>query len=124
MDSPVAAAERRPQNRRGVTAGFLLLGSYIVTALSLAIGLVLASRETSDTTLAWMPLILPAMATIVVAPMLVVATVLAIRGAAREQVGRAACIVVAVVSGVLALLLLPAAATALSAAAGILGFFG
>ena len=124
MDTPVAAPARRPQNRRGVTAGLLLLGSYIVTVLSLAVGLVLASGETSDTTLAWMPLILPAMATIVVAPMLVVAMVLAIRGAVRERVGRVACIVVAVASGLLALLLLPAAANALFALLGMLGAFG
>ncbi len=124
MDVPAAATERRPQNRRGVMAGYLLLGSYIITVLSLAIGLMLASRETGDTTLAWMPLILPAMATIIVAPMLVVAMVFAIRGAARERVGRVACIVIAVVSGVLALLLLPAAANALFALLGMFGVFG
>ncbi len=124
MDTAVPVRERPPQNRRGVAAGFLLLGSYIVTALSLAVGLVLASGETSDTTLAWMPLILPALTTIVVAPMLVVAMVLAIRGAVRERVGRVACIVVAVVSGLLGLLLLPAAANALFALLGMLGLLG
>ncbi len=124
METAVAPPDRRPQNRRGVLAGFLLLGSFIVTALSIALGLLLASGETGDTTLAWMPLILPTLSTIVVAPMLVVSMVLAIRGAVRERVGRVACIVVAVASGVLALLLLPAAVNALFALLGTLGAFG
>jgi hypothetical protein len=124
MDIPVAATARRPQNRRGVVAGFLLLGSFILTAVSIAIGFLLAAPQTTDNTLAWMPLILPTMAPIVVAPMLLVALVLAIRGAIRERVGRVACIAVAVVSGVLALLLLPVAANALFALAGTLGAFG
>ncbi|MFC0681861.1 hypothetical protein ACFFGH_28850 [Lysobacter korlensis] len=124
MDIPVAATGRRPQNRRGVVAGYLLLGSFIVTALSIAIGFALAAPQQTDNTLAWMPLILPSLATIVVAPMLVAAMVLAIRGAVRERVGRIACIVVAVVSGVLALLLLPVAVNALFAMAGTLGAFG
>ena len=124
MDTPVPGTARRAQNRRGVIAGFLLLGSFALTAISLAVGFLLAAPQTTDNTLAWMPLILPAMATIVVAPMLVVAMVLAIRGAIREQVGRVACIVLAVVSGLLALALLPAAVTALFALLGTLGTFG
>jgi hypothetical protein len=124
MDTPAPGTARRAQNRRGVIAGFLRLGSFVLTAISLAIGALLAAPQTTDNTLAWMPLILPTMATIVVAPMLVVAMVLAIRGAIRERVGRVACIVVAVVSGLLALVLLPAAVTALFALLGTLGAFG
>lgn len=112
------------RNRRGVIAGFLLLGSFLITALSVAIGLAVASTQTSDTALAWMPLILPSLATIVVVPLLIAATVLAVRGAARERTGRVACIIVAVASGVLALLLAPVALNALFAVLGLLGVFG